>query len=399
MNRLLLNLGICALLAFSAARSAEAQIDPNALNKAFGINFVKDSDLWDDSADDFKKRLGVRFEETKVGDDTIHTSYAKGKVLGAKIEQIRIKEDDAKVSRVDMVFFNKGDSVTGSKWTPKMQREMKEQWSALKSALDSFAGASQKGAWGVGRMKNPAQIWHFENMVFSLEFKQREFIILHITPKGAAESSGTTKITASSDFDGKANVKKSENGDVYIDNIPMVNQGAKGYCVPATMERCFKYYNIPDVDMHKIASVCSTNVGGGTTMASVMNDFKKVCNTYKLRMGTVGSFSINSISQYIDKGIPVCWTMFSTDEYTKRMIENTDHRKNEDFDAYCKRIKEQKKIPKKFEGAHVCMVIGYNKKTKELAVSNPWGERFQISWVRFDDAKIVSRMAFVINPR
>ncbi len=276
---------------------------------------------------------------------------------------------------------------------------MKQQWDAIKDSLDKFAGKSQKGTWGEGRMKNKAQIWNFDDIVFSLEFKPKEFIILHISQKGQKPSAVSVAASNSEEFDGVANVKKSSNGDVFIDNIPMVDQGPKGYCVPATLERCFKYYNIPNVDMHKIAAVCNTQMGGGTTINNVMNDFKKVCNTYKLRMTPVGSLSLYSIARFVDKGTPICWTMFSTDDYMKRMLENSAMRKSENFQDYCKKIDDQKKLKKKLEGAHICLIIGYNKKSNEIAVSNPWGERFQITWVRFDDAKVVSRNAFVINPR
>lgn len=54
------------------------------------------------------------------------------------------------------------------------------------------------------------------------------------------------------------NIKKLENGDVYIQNIPMVDQGQKGYCVVATTQRLFEYYGI-QADQHQIAQVAGTN--------------------------------------------------------------------------------------------------------------------------------------------
>ncbi len=386
------------LLAFaSLAFDASAQqISPNEINKKFGINFLKDANLWDDSAADFIKRLGAKFQDTNISGGKIHSTFTKGKVLSAEIEQLRFLEKNGKVAQVDMVFFNKGDSATGKKWTSKLQREMKKQWDAIEASLDSFAGKSEKGTWGDGRIKNKAQIWKFQNYVFSLEVKPKEFIILHITNLAAKKSS---KAGVTDDFNGKVNVVKENNGDVWIKNIPMVNQGAKGYCVPATIERCLKYYAIPNVDMHKIAAVCKTSIGGGTTMDNVMQNFRKVCSTFKLKMQNVRSLSMNSISNMVDKGIPICWTMFSTDQYYQRMVSNTVKRKNTNFDAYCDEIKKQDKIKKISDGAHICLIIGYNKTSKELAVSNSWGDNYEITWVRFEDAKIVSRGLFVINPR
>ena len=391
-------IALFCVLSLGISNPIFADINVNEVNKKFGINFLQDANLWDDSATDYIKRMGAKFSSTKVGSKTIHTTYAKGKVLGSEIEQMRVEETSSKVSQVDLVFFNKGDSVEGKKWTPQLQRKMKEQWDTLEESLNTLAGKSKNGYWGTGRVKNKAKIWKNQNFAFWLEFKPREFIILHITPPNAT-GENTQKSVSVTNFDGKTNVKKDGNGDIYIQNIPMVDQGAKGYCVPATIERVLKYYNIADVDMHKIAAVCKTQVGGGTTIDSVMTDFRNVSNSFKLRMANVGSFSMNAIAAMIDKGIPIFWTLFSTDEYTKRMLDNSQLRSKEDFNDYMKILKKQDKLSRKLENAHICLIIGYNKKSKELAVSNSWGEKFTITWVRFADAKTVGRNCFVINPR
>ena len=150
----------CAL-SLGTSASVFADIDVNEVNKKFGINFLQDANLWDDNATDFIKRMGAKFSSTKVGGGTIHTTYAKGKVLGSEIEQMRVEETSSKVSQVDLVFFNKGDSVEGKKWTPQLQRKMKEQWDSLEESLNNLAGKSKNGYWGTGRVKNKAKICIF----------------------------------------------------------------------------------------------------------------------------------------------------------------------------------------------------------------------------------------------
>jgi len=54
-------------------------------------------------------------------------------------------------------------------------------------------------------------------------------------------------------------------GDVFIDGIPMINQGRKGYCVPATISRLLQYYGI-DADIHDLALLMETECGGGGTL-------------------------------------------------------------------------------------------------------------------------------------
>jgi hypothetical protein len=61
--------------------------------------------------------------------------------------------------------------------------------------------------------------------------------------------------------------------------------------------------------------------------------------------------------------------------------------------------KAAKDWPADPEAGHVCMIIGYNEKTGELAVSDSWGPQFAERWITADEAKAVSQdRFFVIRP-
>ena len=66
------------------------------------------------------------------------------------------------------------------------------------------------------------------------------------------------------------NIINKANGDVLIDNIPMVDQGPKGYCLPATFGRYLRYMQIPS-DICILAMAGQTQVGGGTSLASIID--------------------------------------------------------------------------------------------------------------------------------
>ena len=59
------------------------------------------------------------------------------------------------------------------------------------------------------------------------------------------------------------NVKRHDDGSIYIHGIPMVDQGAKGYCAVASAQRLFEYYGIPS-DMHQLAQIAGSTPDGGT---------------------------------------------------------------------------------------------------------------------------------------
>ena len=51
---------------------------------------------------------------------------------------------------------------------------------------------------------------------------------------------------------------RKDNGDVVIDGVPMVDQGQKGYCAVATVERLARYFGL-EVDQHEMAQVANTH--------------------------------------------------------------------------------------------------------------------------------------------
>ena len=57
------------------------------------------------------------------------------------------------------------------------------------------------------------------------------------------------------------NVTRDDDGNVFIDDIPMVDQGQKGYCVVASVQRLFEYYGIP-CDQHQLAQIAGADPHG-----------------------------------------------------------------------------------------------------------------------------------------
>jgi len=192
-------------------------------------------------------------------------------------------------------------------------------------------------------------------------------------------------------------VDRRPNGDVIITDIPMVDQGPKGYCVPATWERVLRYTGIP-ADMYILAMAGNTNVGGGTSTAAIMGGARQLVQRYGRRINSErGKLSINSISRSIDKGIPLMWSMFSTDEFNNIANSRTKQRASvEDWDEWDSETlaparRNARNMKKPRDSGHVCMIIGYNAKTGEIAVSDSWGPGYAERWVLVEEAEAVSQ--------
>ncbi len=62
---------------------------------------------------------------------------------------------------------------------------------------------------------------------------------------------------------------------VVIQGIPMVDQGPKGYCVPAVLERLFSYYG-GNVNQHVLAGLMDTTAKGGTNSLNMYTALRKI---------------------------------------------------------------------------------------------------------------------------
>ncbi len=191
-----------------------------------------------------------------------------------------------------VVLYNKGDDGNIDK------KEFESQVKAAQAALDSICGVKGKKkavAANESGVKLRAWVWEWENGAAMLEAHstgrgKKDFEAEFIRLRMAKEMSGLERGSASdagSRRELAANVKRTDEGDVWIDNIPMVDQGEKGYCLPATVARVFSYYGMDGVDMHAMASMCDTIAGGGTTITGMLEALEKIGSRFHVRVMTI----------------------------------------------------------------------------------------------------------------
>lgn len=335
------------------------------------------------------------------------SAYLRGeKVFGVSAEQVRVESEKGAPVRVEIMFFNKGDTASrvGMGYGSDVDQGQKLRFSedAWKECLQkveaAFASVGEKRrcSIGSGKLRRRAEAWKVGETVFVLDAEKNEFVRIIVVPVsrfGELVSSAVERVKSGGALVG--NLEKRDNGDVLIGNVPMVNQGGKGYCLPATFERVLRYYGIEDLDMHKIAEISGTDVGGGTAVYEAVRNLGPVVKKNRLAFSSL-KMSFSKIRQSVDRGVPVIWSMYSTPDYEERMQAQTQVRKDavKNISGWGKRLSGMGKLSYSREEArvygHVCLIIGYNQKTKELCVSNSWGEDAREQWVRFADAEAVT---------
>jgi len=408
----------------ASAPSASEMEAFSELNKIIGHElFGQAKSLWEEPARDVAQRLKLRMESEKENSSSYRLyTQMEYQFLGAHPYCVTLYGGpDHKSQRFSLVFANKGDfgsrmglgedhfkEIYPDKEPPGDLNEAIElDAEVLTETLTTGIGAPEEQYYGEGDDRRKVTRWDFGDHAFLLSTEEDEYTSLLIVPTSNADVEGKVDFIVDADFRKMQikNLRKEENGDVWIDNIPMVNQGPKGYCAPATFERAMRYMFVP-ADMYLLATA-ATAPGGGTNTTKLSEDCKRLCSSKARRIRELDlseDFDLDTIRRYLDKGVPVLWQMCSLEQYNQIANDRTQERESvSDFSAWASEIESEAvqvspTLSQVKDNFHICMITGYNEATNEVAVSDSWGPRYELRWVHLDIARAVtSRGGFVID--
>ena len=380
-----------------------AQSQFQTINALFGIPLLKDNHLWDDPATEVARRLEWPLEsETATESSFRYYPAANCRILGTRPYAAALYGDNAHTSQLSMVFANKGDFTfndTPSKAEIKaMHAAIEHDADTLYERISKVLGQPNTQPFGTGRgLKERIQRWDWQGHAFLLATQAGEYVSLRIVPSETADNKGRGQRFSDAALRKLAtqNITTRSNGDVVISNIPMVHQGPKGYCVPATFERYLRYMQIP-ADMYILAMAGQTNIGGGTSLRNIINAVDRHIASQSRTMKQLQKpISIRSVRKYIDKGLPLIWTMYSSKTYNQYANQRTQDRKAvTNWNAWAKTTKTSARATElnhDSTAAHACLITGYNKATGEIAVSDSWGPTYNERWISAEQAEQVSQ--------
>ena len=335
-------------------------------------------------------------------------------MLGARALCLFLQGIDDKVARISILFANKGDVAfymspqevkqqSAKKDQPPnvtenmrkgCQDAMRKDKATLEAALKALFGDTRPVR--VGKFVTTTEVgqrWDWKGHTFMLVTPPNEYVALRIIPTTDFDDPSTErKSFAAAKVALPKRVEHRPNGDVVITDIPMVDQGRKGYCVPATFERVLRYYGLSE-DMNILAMAGQTEAGGGTSVQAIQ------AATYAMIPDAGGNITqknfsgnIQEIKSAIDAGKPILFTHYSTEEFNERMehrVAVTDWEKwSTEFLPSFKEI-----IPLKLDPlyGHICLMIGYNDKTREIAISDSWGPQATERWMLEEEARQIQQ--------
>ena len=370
---------------------------------------------------------------------------------GLKVWEAKVYFDkggeEERISRVELSLYNRGDAGLSVMDVPAL----KEEIAAVAKKLDL---ATKKANPEKTTLRNGGVQYRrrFDSadpegeLVWGLSAadanKNRavEYLRLTLTTKGAAKAKRSAAAKKPSGIASKAkirdNVTKSPNGDVFIDNVPMVDQGQKGYCSAAVSERVLRYYG-HQIDEHEIAQQAGTQAQGGTSVAAMKQTATVVGEKNGLGFQSIVSMSAgvgdleDEIARYnkaakVEKKPEISLVQFTHGNMinVSEMRESMDakviyrmRQKDARLKKFSSGIRQQvnagipvfwgvtlgifpeRGVNPQSVGGHMRLIIGYNDKKKEILYTDTWGEGHELKRMPEDWAFAITHDAFFLKPR
>ena len=377
--------------------------------------------------------LTKRFPQLQWQSGEQKTLYCPGRLTNnfcygeEKVYDFQIETDNQQISALEITIFTRGDAGKLSRY------ELREKLKNLAAALANLTAGSRSRSFGkLGNMRIQTERYTGKNLIAELEFVSGkndapERITLKFKPLGSSGESfrNAIKTHVYSSSLSKKVIRK--NGEHYI-LLPMVDQGDKGYCVPATVSRVLLYYG-SDMDMHSVARLLNANPQTGTNVQRTVNTLRDMVSKLRVRFDERYQFEfmrdardyasfarrynriakkmkvdtipgrrpkgmpemtyevfkeirnhrpIKDFHKYvktcIDRGVPVCWSI---------MVFPTDKAAGG----------EGKKI-----GGHMRLITGYCD-NGDIIYSDSWGKGHEKKVISQADAIAITKRLFTLEPR
>lgn len=373
---------------------------------------------WKISTTEFEKTftLGNRKLYRWLTADKTRAKLATNVIPGTRVEltafdgKVQAQEviadfAEGKLNLVSVSFYNRGDNGTISaevlkKRVTVIRNVMTEQ---LKTHPRQRTAKPSNGLLTEGYSWNSNQIATalLEHNEGALSGGRQEFLRLRIARPGAK---GMLAASLKHERGGAAvrlgqlaqNVVKSHNGDIYVANLPMVDQGQKGYCVSATVQRLFEYYGI-GADMHQIAEIAGSDPRRGTNTITMAAELDKIDYRFKTRLDILG-MGMPMVEVDKRKGEYYVGDPYEERDFTKAVYKYVDDGLPLLWSLQLGRYPEKPNLNPQTSGGHMRMIIGYNKKTEEILFSDSWGAGHELKRMRMDHAYKATHGLFVLTP-
>ncbi|MDB6132891.1 MAG: hypothetical protein JWM59_1134 [Verrucomicrobiales bacterium] len=234
-----------------------------ATHEEFEKNYDKKTFMWLDKEKSRARfnpdRVDIKLRSDAVGETIV--SFKEGKISGVLISVIN-KGDDGYIKEGPYKTALKlGSSVLGELAKVKESPRRKDE---TVSRANGSVWSTKKALYMLEHLWVPEEIRDGRRY-----FAHCEFVRIRILPPQAQLGMQQNMVKTNVSRTVLAKRVKREGDKTWLEGVPMVDQGSKGYCAVASFERVMRYYG-SQVDMHDLADLA--NAGAYGTSPSGMKD-------------------------------------------------------------------------------------------------------------------------------
>lgn len=331
------------------------------------------------------------------------------RIFGSEVpvEEAVVDFYDGKLNLITFSVYNRADSgkieasdfkqlymTIGKQMSQKLQVKPSIR-KANKTQGLTTEGYSWYGARGVALLE------HNEG---ALNGGDREFLRLRISKKGAKgglaasmlnrRGGASVRLSSLKDF-----VEEDTKGNVYVKGLPMVDQGAKGYCVVASVQRLFEHFGI-GVDMHQLAEVAEADPERGTSTYLMAQSLDKIDYRFKTRLKILAMSAQGGglVEVEVKKGEYYVGDHLDQRKVMKRIKSSIDDGLPVLWSLELGRYPETPQLSPQTSGGHMRLIIGYNETLGTLIFSDSWGAGHEFKTMKASDAYQATSGLFVLKP-
>lgn len=453
------------------AKTFSAEVSPSPAESPSTISldsWIASSSLWQTSSMQFPEGRSLGFRWVSDAHDAARASSRALRLRDLSLAEVIARFASAtpsvsnstggsnQLAEVQVSIYNRGDSGNLGK----------VQFDALversKTALNSLTGVAplERGTDYGSAVQSRGLVWATPASRFLLEWSdtpenhaqgvdyRAEFIRLRVTPQRdqarslldqarvqSALTAGASQPKTVRAADLPARVVKEADGGELLPNIPMVDQGRKGYCVTAATERILRYYGV-EVDQNELAQIANADAHQGTSPEEMLDALKKLASRFRVLVITeyrlTYSDYIRTINDYNRVArsapqaagasvIPPQRTIASYPEVCHQMkgdllVEAKTTLNPASMTTFEREVKAhiergipllwsvqlgivpEEKLNPQAHGGHMRLIVGFNPKTREIYYSDTWGHGHELKKMPLANAWTITDGVFTLEP-
>ena len=416
-----------------------------AATKAFAGEAAFDAllatqDLWALNQDAFQKATPtLPFQWTSSVRDSARAARPGMTLFGLPLVEAIARFDADKLASFTANIYARGDA--GDTTKEKFDALVKDSVAAISKATN--AKFTVRGKDPGNAVKAEGLIWKTNTALYTLEYSftkemktrgipfRAEFVRLQISPPPKGTAGLITAAPSSLPrFNPAAHIQRDgATGDVFIKDVPMVDQGQKGYCVVASTERVMRYYGA-EVDANELAQIANSDAGGGTSYQGMISALKKVAARLKVRVREIEKMDVKEILALIKdynraakkdgvSEIPDPGRMIDAGAVFGAMkgsvLREARTKNKSDLSRFQRTVQENvdkgipllwtvqlgiladKDVPQS-GGGHMRLIIGCNPKTNDILYTDSWGAGHELKRMTAVDAWTITTGLTKIEP-